>query len=1272
MPKFHAKKLGIVLSALSSISYVQQKAMNNDIDGLIEEYVGFDTSDPATTRAWLEIVEKEKSMFSILRDFVFKSGHGVLRKYPHLTGQLLLISLPDYCQDSMKAQLERIVGANTKMAVSPYTALSSNKLHGMEMVWRPGALTSASCVASDGVRFIACGDNNGSIILLDMSSGKVLNTLYGHSGRVTAVTFIRPENRRVVARCSLLYSVSVDGSACLWKLIPSGDDGKGLLGVRLARITGQHSRAITACEWDVQRMHLFTAGLDGYVRFFTIHQSLSGDVDGDSDSASGLDLESFQRSSRYFSTDKQPINTMVLVRDKVVVGCWNGTVWMFDTKSAPQSKGTSRVLLLGSVYGNFESGRRDVNYYNELAGVRGRHAAIISLAYSGPEWDVLACADYIGEVTLLNASTLQCIIRLDRDHQQIQRHVSSRLCFIKQSETGDCLLAQTGSSESLVGSIALWNVSQSQKDDLGFEAQLMPPSVCCVAKDLSSQMLVIGDEWGGIGYILDFSTERIRSLYASTDKIRVQALDCVFPSDSSSFALIGWGGAYGNVIFVSISMNWSRLQGSGKNAVLGKPYHLLSHSSGQKALSAESSGGTLSLSISSKGGFSVSGGGDGVCCFYKLDWKKLGTRGCDEESIEEVGRTAIHTAGVSALTSVDNFAVSGGKDGLLVLYQFDDKSQHRPVRVVDSIPQAHMDWITCLAMCKQTSGRHVIVSGGNDHALGVWRIEDLPEGSSPSLSPMWFGTEHPHPLVALSLEESILMSTSTDGTTVIWDITESSVENKRKFILPEARQGGKLIVMQVDSSSFDMGYEYMDSEESDELCLDSLFGHESESETAVLPLGEGIVTVNEKEMESYKYGTFTVGFMLPDGSFSLKTSYIFQPKVNVAFAGHTNVLDGSTIHLCPGVESEGKSVLISASTSNDRVGEICLWRLSTDNCISGGLKEPEAGAVTAIAACGKYILVGCDDGQLSVYRIEDGCRVEFYGPRYTRAIDDLLIVVEETGAMHGVVLEDGCIHEIELKENPASHISTTFWLNESLGLSGTDTFVYSVSYDRETAKLLCGTSGGNLRIGWFEGDSGNGGSDIVPDKDVAASSTSVNRPPQILTSVKKFRLDQHSPCYLGLVNGELRFYDRNGKEIEKSDQLANFSSKDDLQVITYRKRDYLLISGTVDAHYSAILLYNDKLVCLGEYKLRGGEKITAFNMSFVDHKEIGPECCLLLLAGSDGILRYLKWNPENEENGLELIGCLPVGRVMTKICPMTASSFALGYANGDLGMYRFI
>ncbi|VDL36454.1 unnamed protein product [Hymenolepis diminuta] len=1247
-----------------------KKAMNDDIDGLIEEYVGFSTSDPETNRAWSEMAEKEKkSMFAILRDFVFKSGHTVLRKYPQLTSQLLLINLPDYCQDSMKAELERIVKVKTKMAVSPYTTLCSNQLHGMEVACRPEALTSASCVASDGVRIIACGDRSGSIILLDMSSGKVLSTLYGHSGCVNAVTFIRPENKEVAARCSLLYSVSGDGSACLWKLIPSRDDGKGLLGVRLARISGQHSRAITACAWDAQRMYLFTAGLDGYVRFFTIRQSLSGDADDDSGSRSGLDLESFQKSQRYFSTDKQPINAMVLVKDKVVVGCWNGTVW------------TAQVLLLGSVNEDSVREERDGDYYREWAGVRGRHAAIVSLAYSGPEWDLLACADYIGEVTLLNATTFQCIIKLDGAHRRIPRHVSSRLCFIKESETDDCLLAQTGSSESLVGSIALWNVSRSQKRERVFEAKRMPP--VCIAKVLTPAVTIIGDDCGGISCIRNYLKDSIRSLYVPTHKVQVQALDVI------SF------------------MTLSHLDGGQGGKMLGKPYHLSSHSSNQKASFAESSGGTLSLSISSEGEFAVSGGGDGVCCFYKLDLKKMSACGCNEESVEEVARMAFHTAGVSALTSVNNFVVSGGKDGLLVLYEFDGALQHRPVRVVDSIPLAHKDWITCLAMFKQSSGRHVIVSGGNDHAVGVWEIEGLPEDLSLSLSPVWFGSEHSHPLVALSLKESLLVSTSTDGKTVIWGVTESGVQKKRQFILPEAKRGGKMVVMDIDRCEFGTTPERRKSEELKEFCLERLFGAEvesetivlqpgetvvteelndsgfermsdaeSESETTVSQPGEAVVTVNENEMRCNKYGSIIVGYMLPDGSFSLKSRCIFKPKAYVAFAGHANVLDGSTIHLCPGSESESGSILISAGTSNDGLGEVCLWRLNADNCVSGELRRQNTGAVTVITTCGKYLFVGRDNGRLSAYRIEDGRQIEFNGPEFANAIDDLLVIVKESGAMYGLVVTGGLACELEIEEQSDSEITYAY------RFCTLEPFAYSVEYDRETRKFLLGTSGGNLHIDRFdepvldnEGDENdNADSNSGPtgeDKDGDKMETYC--PPQILTSVKKFIFDQCETCYLGLKNGELQFYDITGQEVQKKcDLLTKILGKADLQVVTYRKRTYFLVSGTMDSHYSAIFLYNDNLMCLAEYKLRAGETITAFNMMFVDHKETGLNSHLILVGGSDGILRYLKWNPLDDRNELELVGCLPVGKIITKICPMTTSSFALGYANGDLGLYRFI
>lgn len=110
-----------------------------------------------------------------------------------------------------------------------------------------------------------------------------------------------------------------------------------------------------------------------------------------------------------------------------------------------------------------ESKIRNAKYYSEWAGVRGRHAAIVALAYSGPEWNVLACADYFGEVTLINASTFESIVRLDESRRLVPCHISSRLCFVKQGESGDCLLAHTGSSASTVGSIALWNVSHPQK-----------------------------------------------------------------------------------------------------------------------------------------------------------------------------------------------------------------------------------------------------------------------------------------------------------------------------------------------------------------------------------------------------------------------------------------------------------------------------------------------------------------------------------------------------------------------------------------------------------------------------------------------------------------------------------------------------------------------------------------------------------------------------------------------------------------------------------------
>lgn len=238
----------------------------------------------------------------------------------------------------MKGELEMHVARSNKLAISPIVEYGSNNLRELDLSWRPEAISSVSCVSTDGNRLIACGDRAGSITLLDISSGRELNTLYGHSGAVNGMIFITTNANGSAARCSLLYSVSSDCTACLWKLIPSGEDGKGLAGILLTRITDQHSRPITACCWDAQRMHLFTAGLDGYVRLYAIRQSLSGDADGDRNCASGLDIDSFKKCRRHFSTNKQPINTMTLTDDNVAVGCWNGSLWLFDANlDAPPS-----------------------------------------------------------------------------------------------------------------------------------------------------------------------------------------------------------------------------------------------------------------------------------------------------------------------------------------------------------------------------------------------------------------------------------------------------------------------------------------------------------------------------------------------------------------------------------------------------------------------------------------------------------------------------------------------------------------------------------------------------------------------------------------------------------------------------------------------------------------------------------------------------------------------------------------------------------------------
>lgn len=169
---------------------------------------------------------------------------------------------------------------------------------------------------------------------------------------MNSIVFIMPETNALVTGCMLLYSVSSDSTACLWKLVPSDNDDRGLVGIRLARISGQHNRAITSCAWDPQRRNLVTASLDGMVRLFAIKSSLRSGIDCETSSASGFDLESFAKPLNSFSTQFQPINAMVLVESKIVVGCWNGTLWIFK----PNVQREEKVRILFSIYRHNLSG----------------------------------------------------------------------------------------------------------------------------------------------------------------------------------------------------------------------------------------------------------------------------------------------------------------------------------------------------------------------------------------------------------------------------------------------------------------------------------------------------------------------------------------------------------------------------------------------------------------------------------------------------------------------------------------------------------------------------------------------------------------------------------------------------------------------------------------------------------------------------------------------------------------------------------------------------
>eukprot|EP00108_Taenia_solium_P005977 TsM_000122900 transcript=TsM_000122900 gene=TsM_000122900 len=1268
---FRAEKLNLAVSILSDISYIQQKALNNDILGVIEEFLGSDICDPDTKTAWLEIIDKEQStIFSAIRHFVLRSGH-TLARFPQLTRQLLLESLPVYCKATLKGELERGTGLESNLAVSRCNTLSTDCLRDVEMIWKPEAVISPTVLASDGHEIIACGDISGSITLLDVASGKVLNTLYGHSGAVNGIVFILPQTNALVTRCMLLYSVSADSTACLWKLVPSSVGGKGLVGVRLARISGYHDRAITACAWDSQRKHLVTAGLDGLVDLFAVQLSLDGDSDGETNSVSGYNLESFKRPQHFFSTQHQPINVMVLVEGKIVVGCWNGTLWVFETDTRG-GRNTTKVLLVGSECGALRGGTRDAAYVEQWAGVRGLHAAIVALAYSGPKCDVIACADFVGEVTLINASTFECIAHLEKTFPPTPRHVFSRLCFLKQKGSDDCLLARTGSSTSVSGAISLCNIDRPHKFDTLFEEKGKSWETC-IGVSLTKSVMIFGTSNGGVTC---FSANAERSPIQlcpppQNNASKIQALDCFLFGDVINFAFLAYGSARGDVTFAIFSTKRDTNGILKLNGLVGEaqqPFSVWPHAYGHQEGGGGEAGGTLAIAASASQGFAVSGGGDAACCFHMFQLQDLSSMGCHSHTIDSDFRVVAHSSGVSALASANNIAVSGGKDGLLAIYRVDKQESFQPVTILDSVPQAHRDWITCLAIEQKDSQCYLIASGGNDHAVGVWLLDTGSKDGINSLSQIWFATEHVQPLTRFSFKDGLLISASVDGVVVAWVATVSSMRKLRRFTLSDS----KLVMLDlIDSENSTINDKLTPlSDDSDSNAdLDALPEDQDSVDVSPTTKSKKVchVTVDEEAMDHRALIRLRVACARSDGGLDVSTISPFLPRKELACAGHANATDCSTIHLVSSTES---GALVSACTSDSQSGEVCLWRLDSNEPRSNITQIPHHGVITVIKERKGYIFAGSDDGRLLAWRVRDGRQLTVEKFVSSGCINDLdaSVSCQKNGVLMATVavLIDRCIYFLTLS---ASTDSELVFDCSRLELS---TELYSVILIRpmpDPTKSAFAVGTGKHAL-------------------ICQQSGNVPGTPALLTdgivgSLYAYAYSTTSggtAHYIGLCDGKMELFDVEGKPLVVA-QREDATTFADLQVIRPKSHSttYILVSGTrksLTAKGSAVTsfvsLRGDPFTPISEYVLPEGEVVVAFAAVENDSETVQNGSYLVIVAGSDGILRYLRWIPSQSAEEPKLVGYFPTGRKVVKVCATEPDHFAVGYSNGDVGIYQFI
>ncbi len=93
----------------------------------------------------------------------------------------------------------------------------------------------------------------------------------------------------------------------------------------------------------------------------------------------------------------------------------------------------------------------------------GKHAAIVSLAYSGPKHGLIASADFNGGVLLIDARSMECVWKLLDSGRDVPSRLPVRLNFLHDKRSERCFLTYTGVSDQTSGAITVWDFDRAQK-----------------------------------------------------------------------------------------------------------------------------------------------------------------------------------------------------------------------------------------------------------------------------------------------------------------------------------------------------------------------------------------------------------------------------------------------------------------------------------------------------------------------------------------------------------------------------------------------------------------------------------------------------------------------------------------------------------------------------------------------------------------------------------------------------------------------------------------